>query len=49
MATEKRIYYRGQGKIYAHVRDFDSVSGVSKPGLGIWLGNAPAFSVTLSV
>jgi hypothetical protein len=47
--AEKRIYYRGQGKIFAHAREFDADTGVSKPGLGIWLGNAPAFSVTLSV
>lgn len=47
--AEKRIYYRGQGKIYAHKREFDAVTGVSRPGVGVWLGNAPAFSVTLSV
>ena len=47
--AEKRIYYRGQGKIYAHVREFDEDTGVSRPGKGVWLGNAPAFTVSLSV
>ena len=47
--AENRIYYRGQGKVYAHAREFDSVTGISKPGIGVWLGNAPAFSITLSV
>jgi hypothetical protein len=46
--AEQRIYYRGQGKIYAHKRIFDS-SGLAAPGEGVWLGNAPEFSVTLSV
>ena len=47
--ADKRIYYRGQGKLYVHPREFDGATGVSRPGNGLWLGNAPAFTVTLSV
>jgi hypothetical protein len=49
MVAEQRVYYRGQGKIFAHAREFDATSGVSSPGAGFWLGNAPEFTISLSV
>jgi hypothetical protein len=48
MAGENRIYYRGQGKLFVHKRLFDPVTGFSKPGAGVWLGNAPDFTLTLT-
>ncbi|MDR3152891.1 MAG: hypothetical protein LBW85_01130 [Deltaproteobacteria bacterium] len=45
--AEKRIYYRGQGKVFAYTRKLDN--GVYRPDAGIWLGNAPDFSLTLNV
>ncbi|MDR3154170.1 MAG: hypothetical protein LBW85_07880 [Deltaproteobacteria bacterium] len=45
--AEKRIYYRGQGKIFAYTRKL--VSGVYQPDVGIWLGNAPDFALTMNV
>ncbi|MDR2141749.1 MAG: hypothetical protein LBR11_08180 [Deltaproteobacteria bacterium] len=45
--AEKRIYYRGQGKLYAFTRV--QSSGVYVPGAGVWLGNAPEFSLSMSV
>jgi hypothetical protein len=47
MAVEKRIYYRGQGKLFAYTRKL--VSGVYQPDQGIWLGNAPEFTLTMNV
>jgi hypothetical protein len=47
MATEKRVYYRGQGKIYVFNRVL--VGGVYKPDEGIWLGNAPELTLSMSV
>jgi hypothetical protein len=47
MADEKRIYYRGQGKVFAYTREL--VDGVYRPGTGVWLGNAPVFTLTMNV
>ena len=44
---EKRTYYRGQGKLFAYTRKL--VSGVYVPDEGLWLGNAPTFSLSMTV
>ncbi|MDR1037304.1 MAG: hypothetical protein LBT40_12280 [Deltaproteobacteria bacterium] len=45
--ADKRIYYRGQGKIFAYTRVLEN--GLYVPGEGIWLGNAPNFTLTMNV
>jgi hypothetical protein len=47
MAGEKRIYYRGQGKLFVFTRKLSG--GVYVPDEGIWLGNAPEFTLSMSV
>jgi hypothetical protein len=45
--AEPRTYYRGQGKIFAYTRVLEN--GIYVPGEGIWLGNSPNFSLSMTV
>ncbi|MDR1039898.1 MAG: hypothetical protein LBR80_06945 [Deltaproteobacteria bacterium] len=45
--AEPRVYYRGQGKIFAYTRELSG--SVYVPGTGVWLGNAPDFTLTMNV